>query len=379
MTPEYKEHESFEEYKSRLYFNKIAYGLTWAELAMFLNSHPECPEARSGDYYRRDSYKKTSNRTDPTHVLLELKKLRQHIADEKQELKKLLTEDHKLEVLRQEMSKFATRFTTAPFSITEEPVKSREAILLISDWHYGNVVSLPVNQYNRSSARNRVEQLTSRVISLCKEAGVNHLYLLNLGDLISGRIHYTLQIKNECSVVEQVMEVSNLLANMLAAFMKAGIYIDYYSCVDNHSRLEPNKELSIEEDNFYKLIDWYLQACFSPRDELVFHKNEHRDIITFKTGTGVNVAAVHGHKDSDKDMAQTLDVVTRTKLDLILYSHYHHFTMNDNMEKIKIGNGSLMGTDTYAWDKRLHSRPSQTLIVTSSREAVESVHRITLV
>ena len=66
------------------------------------------------------------------------------------------------------------------------------------------------------------------------------------------------------------------------------------------------------------------------------------------------------------------------KFEVIDQNNYDNpfYTMDDDDAKIKIGNGSLIGTDDYAWDKRLHTKPSQTVIITSLQEAIESVHRI---
>ena len=76
---------------------------------------------------------------------------------------------------------------------------------------------------------------------------ITELYILNLGDLVSGRIHTTIRIDNQIDAVTQVIEVSEILAEFIANIANyTDVHIKYYDTLDNHSRLEPNKENSVE-------------------------------------------------------------------------------------------------------------------------------------
>jgi len=59
--------------------------------------------------------------------------------------------------------------------------------------------------------------------------------------LIAGRIHLTIRFNSRIDVITQTIEVSELLAEFIDE-LSTYVPIDYYSVIDNHSRLEPNKK-----------------------------------------------------------------------------------------------------------------------------------------
>lgn len=54
----------------------------------------------------------------------------------------------------------------------------------------------------------------------------------------------------------------------------------------------------------------------------------------------------------------------------------HHFQADEKNRTIALGNGTLMGTDTYAQKLRLSSTPSQNLIIASKDNVTECIYRI---
>ena len=79
---------------------------------------------------------------------------------------------------------------------------------------------------------------------------IQYLYVINLGDLISGRIHAPLRINSRMDVVSQTQQISELVAQFLAELSRHFSKIEYYDCLDNHSRVEPIKE----KRKFYVLL-----------------------------------------------------------------------------------------------------------------------------
>ena len=59
-------------------------------------------------------------------------------------------------------------------------------------------------------------------------------------------------------------------------------------------------------------------------------------------------------------------------------AHKHHFRVDEKNGVLVMTNGSLMGTDDYAYNKRLSSNPSQTFIVVTPNNVAEMIHRIIL-
>ena len=269
----------------------------------------------------------------------------------------------------------AKKFLDVP-SYIDEPSK-RDAVLCISDWHYGIEVDSALNKYNPEVCRERVAKLTARTLQHCRAYGIKHLNLLNLGDLIAGRIHLTLRLESRFDVITQVMDVSEILAEMLAK-LSSELKVDYYSCIDNHSRLEPNKGDALDLETLTRITDWYLRTRLSNNPNIKFNENRFGpDIITFKC-KGHNIAAAQGDKDSPTAAATSIARLTRDTYDMICLSHRHHFGADELNETLVIQNSSLMGTDSYAFRLRLSAEPSQNLIIVSEDNVTEAIHRIAL-
>ena len=253
--------------------------------------------------------------------------------------------------------------------------KDKEAVVLLSDWHYGIEVNNAWNMYNTEIAKERISTLLNSVITICRQQDIQHLHILNLSDLIAGRIHLTIRLESRIDVITQIIEVSEILCeflNSLSQYFK----VDYYSCTDNHSRIEPDKTQSLDLESLCRITDWYLMNRLG--NSITFHQNKFGDDIITLNVLGHNIAGVHGHLDRPQTTISSLSSFTRMSYDLICSAHLHHFSMDEECGCRIICNGSLMGTDDYAKQKRLHSRPSQTIVVVSKDCICDSIHIIEL-
>jgi hypothetical protein len=266
----------------------------------------------------------------------------------------------------------------SPVKILQNCDSEKEAILQISDWHYGVEVDSIYNQYNTEVARERIDKLKDEVFALLEKEDVSHLSVVNLGDLIAGRIHLQLRINSRIDVITQIIEVTELLAEMLNE-LSHFVTIDYYDTMDNHSRLEPNLKNSIELESLTRITRWYLEERLKDNNNIVIHtKNTYGDdIITFRV-LGHEIAAVHGHKDKPITIIDNLSMMTKKHYDLILSSHLHHFSCDEKNETVLVSNSSLMGTDEFAQSLRLTSKPSQNLIILTKENPVYCIYKINL-
>ena len=87
---------------------------------------------------------------------------------------------------------------------------------------------------------------------------------------------------------------------------------------------------------------------------------------------------MHGHKDKVNKLIENLTLMTKDHYDLILSAHNHHFYGDESNEVMLLGNGSLMGTDTFAKDHRLTSKASQNIILVNEESVCDYIHRIIL-
>ena len=255
----------------------------------------------------------------------------------------------------------------------------RHAILQLSDVHYGAIIDNYWNKYNPEICKSRLEQLRDKVIVNCKKNMVSKLYIANLGDLISGRIHAQLRINSRMDVVTQTQQISELIAEFIADLSHYIPEIEYYDCLDNHSRIEPIKENSLSLESLARFTAWYLKERLKEfKNVKIVDTNKFApDIINFEV-LGHKIIAVHGDKDKPTNVIQHLSLMTHDHYDLVLTSHRHHFSADEVNQTLLLSNGSVMGTDEYAEKLRLNAYPSQNLIIVSKENIMDTFYRIVL-
>ena len=315
----------------------------------------------------------TSEKDAIDEKLLELAKTKVKLSDERTQLNALIRKLAREETLKEIACDVAKKMNGCKqLNYDCKYVESeREGLLLIGDWHYGIVIDNMFNQYDTDIAKIRINDLLKHTIDICRQNNIHKVHVTNLGDMIAGGIHLPLRINSRIDVITQVLEVSELLAeflNELSAYAK----ISYCSTLDNHSRVDPNKSDSIELESLARITDWYLRSRLS---QITF-TSKYIDDITEVNILGHNIAFIHGHKDKQPSMIKSLNNFSQKHYDLICSAHMHHFSANEECGTFMIANGSLMGTDSHAYDLRLHSNPSQTFIEVTADNVVDCIRKI---
>jgi hypothetical protein len=322
-------------------------------------------------------------------TLTKMEKLKMKISDERIQARADLRRISREETIKEIAKDYAEQMAaSAPLVDFYDPMfawevdeeSEKEAILGISDWHYGIEIDNYWNVYNREIALERIGTLYNKVCYKLYKERIKKLHIVNLGDLICGRIHLTLRLQSRIDVVTQIMDVSEILAKFIHDIVQnCGCKVEYYDCLDNHSRIEPKKTDSLELESLSRIIPWYLKDRLKNMidcDLVNINSNTYgEEIVTFNS-MGHNVACVHGHNDSPGKIVDSLAMMVKDRPDLILAAHYHHFSGDEKNEIVVVGSGSLMGTDTYAKNLRLTSKPSQNLIIVSKDNPIDAVHRI---
>lgn len=252
-----------------------------------------------------------------------------------------------------------------------------EGVLLLSDWHYGMVCDNPWNKFDPDICKERVYKLLSKTIQIIKKENISHLHVLDLADLIAGRIHTQIRIESRFDVITQTMQVAEILAEFLNE-LSYHCGISFYSCLDNHSRLEPNKKESMDLESLARLIPWYLTERLKDNDCVEICENTYgADIITCKVA-GHNIIGVHGDNDSPTHALERLSLMTHQHYAMLCTAHLHHFSADEQHQSMVVSNSSLMGVDRYAEKLRLTSDPSQTFVVATPENVCECIYRIVL-
>lgn len=239
----------------------------------------------------------------------------------------------------------------------------KEAVVLFSDLHIGVECDNFYNKYNKEIAVQRVSKLLKEVTDYCKLFKIKRLNILNLGDCIHGIIHTNARIEQEMDVVSQVIEASEIIAQFLNGLQEVAPEVVYRSCVDNHSRVVADHNQHLEKENFYKLIDWYLQERL--KGSKIIFKNDNLDIGLgkFTLLNGKKIMFSHGHQDNINSIFQNWTGATQEYIDYLCIGHYHCEKTKSFQNSRVIVNGSIVGTEQYALSKRLFSKPSQTMLV----------------
>lgn len=238
-----------------------------------------------------------------------------------------------------------------------------EAVMLLSDLHIGMDVDNFYNKYNSDIARKRLQKYVSDVISMCKLRGVTRLNILNLGDMIDGNLRVTSRIEDSEDLISQIMKASEFLAEALNRLQEAAPEVIYRSCSDNHSRVTPNFKENIEKENFFRLIDFYLEARLASTNIQFAKDNLDVDLGFFELLNGKKMVFAHGHRDNVNSAIQNALGATRQYVDYVCVGHYHEAKMKSFQGAKVLVNGSICGSDNYAQSKRLYGNAEQTLLI----------------
>lgn len=367
--------------------NKSLFNLTFYDITDEMNERFN--HSYSEGYWRRryhslasDILEEVSADENKDDALMALKLERYKLADERTQAnayyRRLSREQTIKEIAIEVADKISSKKILPQFDIAHRANDSKEAILCISDWHYGMDFTNYWNNYNPDIARERIVKLQDMVTKTIVDEGISRLHIVNLGDMIAGRIHLTIRLESRIDVITQTIEVSEILAEFIHALSQY-TKIDYYDCADNHSRLEPNKKEALNLETLQRIIPWYLQTRLSNQNDITIHTNNRygEDIINFNI-FDYKIAGVHGDKDRPIDVVNNINLLTKEHFDMILTAHLHHFSADEKDDTLIISNGSLMGTDTYSKNLRLYSRPSQNLIIATPNNCFYSLERMVL-
>ena len=381
------EDETENEYINRICSLKTKNQLTlsWRMLADFLNEQLDMNRSEKWyrtHYYNGDFEVNIENPSPEETMLMKIGKLKVKAADERNQARAYIRRLAREETLKEIAANYASELkdskpllTTSNLQFIEDSENS--GILLISDWHYGMVCDNYWNKFDPEICRSRVSQLQKKTIDLIHQENIHELTVLNLSDLIAGRIHSQIRIESRYNAVQQTMHVAEILAEFLTN-LSAHCNIQYYDCLDNHSRVEPDKNDSLDLESFVLMIPWYLKARLQDNSHVYINGNEFGPDIITCTVAGHNIIGVHGHDDSPVTVLDKLSLMTHRHYELMCLAHRHHFQCDEQHQTLIVSNASLMGVDSYSEKHRLTSYPSQTFIKSTRENVCESIHRIVL-
>ena len=358
--------EDILDWKYRLVFGKFNKDikLSWNEISLLLGL------GCSGEYLRKIAYgvqeyaghieskcrhTVTSNaevrigELEMKRFQMEREKMR--MQDQKRELNKLLREYARTEHIKAEFQAAVLELAKSrPLTLNSKPLANgtREAALLLSDWHKGQHSAHHWNTYNDAVFKQRIDSLVSKAIAYGHENKVRCMHVFALGDLINGLIHVTTRINNTENSIRQVMAVSEILTAVLVKLASEFEEVKAYFSRGNHDRVSANIKESIASESFFDVIPWYLEARLKDIPNIKLIENDYDDEIIVTEICNQTIFAVHGNRDKVNSVVQNLSLMIKKFPDFVFMAHYHHSVEDEIHGCDVVVNSALCGTDTFA-------------------------------
>lgn len=323
---------------------------------------------------------------------IELQKERQRFFDQRREFNKLVNAEGRKEHIYEKIVEAAEKLPDV-MSPIDADVSNRfieygdsSAVLCLADWHYGMVADNVFNKYNTDICKDRVMRITREAMDRIALHKCRKLTIVVLGDLLSGAIHTGVRVASEELVADQLMQVSELVAQVVLILSQCVEELDVYMTYGNHARTVQNKKDSVHRDNMERIVLWWLRervaaeaAVFEPAQRINVREESDYEFLVFDS-SGFTFCASHGDLDSVKSSPKQLGMLLHKTLgcdiSYCLLADKHHSESYEDMGIEAMMCGSLCGSDEYASNKRLYSKPSQLLLITNPRDGVDAKYEL---
>ena len=300
----------------------------------------------------------------------EIRKEKQRLFDERTALNKTLRENARIE---EDLSKLEVLIknngaVTLPKVENIIDESDNDLFIALSDFHLGIKTDNYFGSYDSDIAAQRLSQYLDKIIKIKELHNSENAYILLLGDLLNGEIHFTTQLENRENVTEQVQKTAELISAFVYELSKNFKCVYVNGVAGNHSRTS-FKDQVLRGNRLDNLIPWYMKAKLSHIDNIKFIDDQNYDAtIGCCTVRGKEYLMVHGDFDSFSEKGVSkLVMMLGFKPTAIFYGHLHRCSFDDIAGVKIIRSGSFSGTsDDYTISKRLSGQPSQMVCVVDS-------------
>ena len=249
-------------------------------------------------------------------------------------------------------------------SVLHRVVGDNTLLVSLNDLHYGANVNNAWCTYNSEICAEMMARYLEKVITIGNMQMSEDVVVWGAGDFISGNIHRSIQVSNKENVIEQVMGVSELIAQFVAGLSGNFRTVRFVSVAGNHSRIEPNKDNAITGERLDNLIEWYLKARLQNFENVII-SDDHRldNTISVFDVRGQNYCLVHGDFDTSAAKMQALQQMVGVPICAVLSGHMHHNQTNVVQGVRTVMAGSFQGMDSFCVEKRIVGQPEQMVCV----------------
>ena len=294
---------------------------------------------------------------------IEIEKEKQKFFDQRTSYKKLVRDDSRLDGTYDIIEKTIASGNLPKLEYEYKSIEHTNNDLLVSlnDLHFGADISNAWNIYNSDICKERLNDYVNKILQLKTLYNSENCYVSANGDLINGNIHPSVLVSNKENIIEQVMGVSELIAQFLAELSKHFNNVVLTVVAGNHSRLG-TKDESLKNERLDDLVPWYIKARLQNVDNVTINKNidSTMSVVDIR---GKKYLNIHGDYDSGKSAKQACALMSNEEIYAICCGHLHHNSL-DYVDRIKvIMAGSFLGMDDYCISKRIVGIPQQLICV----------------
>lgn len=367
---------------------KIVYGQPYSSDVARRMMYGSCRTLQLQEREVRDSIDDASVVSEIDSKLIELKKEQQKFYDQRRELNKIVSVVGRREHLEAALTEAANNLSESVgrlydddrvLFVRENDYCDTEAVLVLCDWHYGMVTDNVFNTYNTEICKKRVREIVSSTIERIILHKCRRLHIAVLGDLCHGAIHTSARVASEELACEQIMQVSEILAQSIE---ELSMYVEetlVYITYGNHARTVQNKNDSIHRDNMERLVPWWLTQRFINNDRVLIMPEEDTEFL-FINACGHDICATHGDLDCVRSSPRLLPSLIRKRygkeIEYILLGDKHHRESIEEIGVTAMVCNALCGSDDYANNKRLYSTPGQCLLIANEAVGIDAEYRL---
>ena len=284
-------------------------------------------------------------------------KERVKLQDANREKRAMLREFSRVEALQEYIEKKSDEREPKPFKGCSYKIKNgNEASVLISDLHAGATVDSIFNFYDLEVLEERMEQLSSKIVSFCKRDNVEVLHTEFLGDCITGLIHGATIAEAHEDVIDQVLDVCDIITEFIKSLRKEIPCVKTYFTYGNHGRTSQSKNGQANKTNYERLIPAIVRKDLRKTDIKVIDSG-YEDFVVYKLKDGKVIVATHGTNDNPSTANKNFTKLLGYDVYEVHMGHFHQYKEGNGT----MVNGSVMGSDDYSISHRLHSDPTQVL------------------
>ena len=349
--------------------------LDWSEIVELLNLECSADHLRKTAYGMKETYDYFNSKTkemiaqEEYEKLMEkelkIKKEKVKLNDLKAQLNKQIRELARKENLGEILEKKLEELNMQPRIINDEykqrVTSNRDMVCLISDIHYGIKTTNALSPYDSDICKQKMNYLVDKTIKFSLENDIDKLYVLILGDEISGLIHNTTRLEQREDVISQVIEVSELLYEAIVKLANSLPFVVVGLAQGNHSRVMADKKDSLEQENFSRLIREFLKLRLANISNVILLENKFDESIIEINIRGYNLIGLHGQNDKLTNVSKLTEMFDK-KIDYVCFGHYHNAKEFENNKTDVIVNGCFSGDD-YSKRLRLYNKPIQKLLL----------------